>query len=49
MKNDIMTIQSQRRLAEETYEMILQLPEDKAGGDRMIQYLRDRKVKVEEL
>ena len=27
MNNDIMTIQSQRRLAEETYEMILQLPQ----------------------
>ena len=30
-------------------EMILQLPEDKNVGDRMIQYLKERKVKVEEL
>ena len=30
-------------------EMILQLPDDTATGDRMIQYLRERKVKVEEL
>lgn len=30
-------------------EMILQLPEDKDTGDRMIRYLRDRKIKVEEL
>ena len=32
MKNDIMTIQSQRRLAEETYEMVLQLPHAEAQG-----------------
>jgi len=30
-------------------EMILQLPEDTLTGDRMIEYLRERKVKVEEL
>ena len=30
-------------------EMILQLPEDQVTGDRMIQYLKDRKIKVEEL
>ena len=30
-------------------EMILQLPEDTATGDRMIEYLRERKIKVEEL
>ena len=34
MKNDIMTIQSQRRLAEGTYEMILQLPRAGAQGTR---------------
>lgn len=37
MKNDIMTIQSQRRLAEGTYEMILQLPRAGAQGTRQRQ------------
>ena len=30
-------------------EMILQLPEDQETGDKMIEYLKERKVKVEEL
>ena len=37
MKNDIMTIQSQRRLAEGTYEMILQLPHSEAQDTRQRQ------------
>ena len=37
MKNDIMTIQSQRRLAEGTYEMVLQLPHAGAQDTRQRQ------------
>ena len=29
--------------------MILQLPEDNVAAEKMIQYLRDRKLEVEEL
>ena len=30
-------------------QMILQLPEDNVAAEKMIQYLRDRKLEVEEL